>query len=143
MALIWVTQLSVRNAMLDSEHKSLIGMVNNIEYAIGAKDGSALLKTIKLFEDEANTHFANEARFAQSFNFHFEQHDLAHLRFQEELRQKTDELAAGIDSAGVGAWPEHVFGFPQFLGDWLVGHIICDDMKMKPVLQSLPYNFVA
>lgn len=137
MALIWIKHLSVGNAMLDFEHKSLIGMVNSIEYAINKKDSSALFGAIKLFKGEIDAHFANEARFAQAFHFHFEQHNLAHRHFQEEFQQKTEEVAAEV-----GAW----FGcaldcYPQFLRSWLIGHIASEDMKMKPVLQSHPYDF--
>lgn len=137
MALIWRKHLSVGNAMLDLEHKSLIGMVNSIEYAIDTKDRSALFGSIKSFKDEVDTHFANEARFAQAFHFHFEQHNLAHRHFQEEFQQKTEELAVRV-----GAWSEYALDYyPQFLRDWLIGHIAGEDMKMKPVLQSHPYDF--
>lgn len=137
MALIWRKHLSVGNAMLDLEHKSLIGMVNSIEYAIDTKDSSALFGAIKLFKDEIDAHFVNEARFAQAFHFHFEQHNLAHQHFQEEFRQKTVELAAEV-----GTWFGCALdGYPQFLRDWLIGHIASEDMKMKPVLQSYPYDF--
>lgn len=137
MAMIWKKHLSVGNAMLDSEHKSMIGATNSIEYAIDTRDSFALLGALKLFKDGVDAHFANEARFAQALNYHFEQHDLAHRHFQEELRQKTDELAVRV-----GMWHEYAMdGYPRFLRDWLIAHIASEDMKMKPVLQSLPYDF--
>ena len=137
MALIWRKHLGVGNAMLDFEHKSLLGMVNSIEYAINTKDSFALLRTIKLFNDGVHIHFANEARFAREFNFHFERHELAHQHLRKELQHTLNQLIAGV-----GAWPEHVTGrYPQFLRDWLIGHITNEDMQMKRVLQNYPYDF--
>ena len=137
MALIWKKHLSVGNAMLDTDHKNLLGMVNCIEYAVNTKDLAALLKMMESFKANVDTHFTNEARFAQAFNYSFTQHELAHRHFQGELQQTINELAVKI-----GTWPEYVMDYyPQFLRDWLIEHISCEDMKMKPVLQSYPYNF--
>jgi len=137
MAIQWAKELSVGNEIIDSEHRNLIGMVNSIEYAIGTKDSFALLGAIKLFKDEVDDHFANEARFARAFNYHFEQHGLEHRHFQEELQQKIDDLTVKI-----GVWPEYAMGhYPQLLRNWLIGHIACEDMKMKPVLQGYPCDF--
>ena len=137
MALIWRKHLSVGNAVLDFEHKKLLGMINSIEYAISKKDSSAMLEMIKLFKDSVDTHFASEARFAQAFNFHFEQHELAHQHLQKELQRTVEEL-----DVKAGTWPEYVMDYyPQLLRDWLIQHITCEDMKMKPVLQSHPYDF--
>ena len=136
MVLIWQKHLSVGNAMLDLEHKQLIGIVNSIEYAINTKDSFALLGAIKLFSDIVHIHFKNEARFALEFNLHFEQHELAHQHLQKELRHTLDQLVGKA-----GTWPEYMMDYyPQFLRDWLIGHITCEDMKMKPAMQSHPYN---
>lgn len=137
MVMIWRNYLSVGNAMLDFEHKDLIGMINSIEYTIGARNSFALLGAVKLFEDRIDAHFADEARLARMLDLPFEQHGATHRRFQEDFRQKTDELVAGI-----GIWSGKVMDcYPRFLRDWLAGHIVCEDMKMKPALQNLPYNF--
>lgn len=137
MALLWRKHLSVGNALLDSEHKNLVGMVNSIEYAVYKKDMASLLKAIKAFKDDAGAHFANEARFARALNSDFEGHELAHRHLLKELQQTVDEL--DIRSGG---WPDYVMDYyPQFLRDWLIEHITGEDMKMKPVLQSHPYDF--
>lgn len=137
MTLIWKGHLSVGNALLDFEHKNLIGVVNSIEYTIDTMNRDALLRAIKQFKGFADTHFANEARFAQALNFNFEQHDSAHQHLLKELQQMIDELAAQV-----GTWPKYGMDYyPQRLRDWLIGHIACEDMQMKPVLQAHPYNF--
>lgn len=129
--------MSVGNAALDSGNKRLIGMVNSIEYTISKKDSSALLEAIKSFKSCAEDHFANEAHFAQALNLPFTQHELAHQHLLKELQQTIDELAVKV-----GTWSEYVMDYyPQLLRDWLIGHITGEDMQMKPVLQSHPYDF--
>lgn len=137
MALIWTRKLSVGNATLDSEHKNLIGIVNSLEYAIETRDSAALLRAFKLLKDCAQVHFANEEKFAQAIDFPFAEHKLEHRHLQKELQQTGDELEVGS-----GRWPEYVMDhYPQFLRDWLVGHITGEDMLMKPALQTHPYDF--
>lgn len=137
MALIWTKRLSVGNATLDSEHKNLIGMINGIEYAIKTRDNAALLRAFKLLRDCAHVHFANEERFAQAIGFPFAQHKLEHQHLQKELQHTGDEL----DTRN-GTWFEYAMEhYPQFLREWLVGHITKEDMLMKPTLQNHPYDF--
>ena len=137
MALIWTKQLSVGNATLDSEHKNLVGIVNNIEYAIETRDSAALLRTFKLLVNYACAHFANEEKFAQAINVPFDQHRLSHRHFQKELQYTGEELEAKS-----GIWAEYVMDhYPQFLREWLVEHITKEDMLMKPALQTYPYDF--
>ena len=137
MALIWTRQLSVGNATLDAEHKNLIGMVNSIEYAVETKDCSYLLLSIRRFMDCVRIHFANEERFAQAVELHFVQHEVAHRHLRDELQHTKDELEAKN-----GVWPEYVMDhYPQFLREWLTEHVTGEDMLMKPVLQTYPYDF--
>lgn len=64
MELAWSEELSVGNAMIDSEHKDLIIIVNNVEHAIRARDSSALSRAFKLLEDHMRIHFTNEEKIA-------------------------------------------------------------------------------
>ena len=123
--------------MLDAGHKKLIGTINSIEYAIETKDSHALLQALKLFMACVHAHFSNEERFAQAVDFHFDQHKLDHHHLQRELQHTGNELEAKN-----GIWSEYVMDhYPQFLREWLIGHITKEDMLMKPALQAYPYDF--
>ena len=141
MALIWKDHLSVENALLDSEHKDLVGMINMIEYAINKNDNLAVLKAIKLLKDSAHAHFANEARFAHAVNFNFDQHDLTHQQLLKELHSTLEELESRI-AISDNTWCKYALEhYPIFLRDWFIEHISGEDMKMKPLLQGLSYGF--
>lgn len=129
--------MSVGNATLDSEHKELIGIVNSMEYAIETEDSAALARQFRLLKGCAHDHFANEEKFARAIKFSFAGHRLAHQHLAEELKRTGDEL-----DIRNGVWSEYVMDhYPQFLREWLIGHITGEDMLMKPLLQTYPYDF--
>ena len=41
-----------------------------------------------------------------------------------------------------GSWSESAAAhYSYFLGEWMIEHILQEDMLMKPVLQTYPYDF--
>ena len=133
----WSTQFSVGNEMIDSEHYNLLGMINNVESAIRAGDISTLPQSLKLLEDCVAVHFADEEKIAQAIGFDFTQNKLEHQYVQNELRHMVEDLVAKN-----GAWSESVAAhYSFFLSEWMVEHILQEDMLMKSVLQTYPYDF--
>ena len=57
MKLKWTKQLSVGNAVIDSEHKNLISIANNVRRAIKARDSSILSQELEHLEDWLYVHF--------------------------------------------------------------------------------------
>ena len=139
MKLKWTKQLSVGNAVIDSEHRNLISIANNVKRAIKARDSTTLSHELEHLEDWLYVHFANEVKIAQAINFDFSQHKLAQQCWLKELWFLRDEL---IGKSGLCS-DEAIEHFSHFLSDWLIdGHIIGLDMPMKPVLQAHGYNFL-
>lgn len=137
MGLVWSEQLSVGNAMIDSEHKKLLSMINDVEHAIRARDGAALLQAFKLLEDGVRIHFASEEKIARAVNFPFTQNKPEHQYVQKEFQHIKDEL---VDQNGI--WSESAAEYySHFLSEWMIEHILEEDMQMKPVLQNYPYDF--
>ncbi len=137
MELAWEEQWSVGNAMIDSEHQDLIVVVNSVEHAIRARDSLALSQAFRLLEDRIRVHFINEEKIAQAVNFPFTNNKLEHYYILKLLQHMRDELEAknGILSE---VETEH---FSHFLSDLITEHILKEDMLMKPVLQTYPYDF--
>ena len=137
MGLEWGEQLSVGNAMIDSEHQDLIVVVNSVEHAIRARDSFALSQAFKLLEDRMRIHFTNEEKIARAVNFPFTNNKLEHHNILKLLQHMRDELEAknGILSEVA---TEH---FSHFLSDLITEHILREDMQMKSVLQTYPYDF--
>lgn len=138
MDIEWARELSIGNEIIDSEHRDLIGLTNNVVHAIGARDCTALMGAFEALENRLQAHFANEERIACAAGFDFFGHKPAQQHSLKELRHMRDELMSkdGVWSDGA---VEH---FARYLEKWVIdGHIGGLDMKMKPVLQSRPYDF--
>ena len=133
----WSTQFSVGNEMIDSEHRNLLKMINDVESAIRAGNSSTLPQSLKLLEDCVAAHFADEEKIAQAIGFDFTQNKLEHQYVQNELRHMVEDLLAKN-----GSWSESVAAhYSFFLSEWMVEHILQEDMLMKSVLQTYPYDF--
>lgn len=138
MGLVWTNHLSVGNAIIDADHRNLIGMVNDVNLGIKTRDGSALLQAFKLLENWLCVHFVNEEKIAQAVKFPFAQHKMAQQHSLKELQYMKEEWVAKN-----GAWSEgsakHI---ARSLRNWMIDeHIIKLDMLMKPILQNYDYNF--
>ena len=138
MELKWTEQLSVGNAIIDSDHKRLIEMANGAMYMIKKGVSHALAEAFEQLEQHMRAHFANEQMVAQAIHFPFHQNNLEHeivlltfLHLKDLIQGKK-----GVFEEGAA---EH---FCELLGDWLINHITREDMRMKPFLQSFPYDFI-
>lgn len=137
MELAWTEHLSVGNAIIDSYHKKLITMINGAEYMIKERDSFALTEAFDLIEHWLRVHFVSEENIAQAVNFPFAQHNLEH-----ESALKALYLIRDVIASKNGVWDEDTAEhYSEFLIDWLANHILMEDMLMKPVLQTYPFDF--
>lgn len=137
MVLVWSNELSVGNAVIDSEHRHLIVMVNSLEATIKARDGSSLSQELEQIEYWLCAHFKNEKRIASAVGVDVAGIELVHRNLLKEFHRMKDELKAMSR-----IWSDRVAKqYYQHLSEWITGHIVEKDMLMKPVLKAHEYNF--
>lgn len=137
MKLAWTQKLSVGNSIIDAEHRNLFSMVDSLATIIETRDYPAVAQEYELLENWLIVHFENEERIAQTVNFDFARHKLAHQSLLKELQRLTDELAVKN-----GAWSDaEVKSYFQFLHELLIEHVVNEDMNMKSALQNYSYDF--
>jgi len=138
MNLAWTEQMSVGNAAIDSDHKNLIDIVNDIISAIRARDSVTLPQAFARLEHCLCVHFEIEEKIAQAVNFDFSRYKQEQQYALRELQHLRDELVAKS-----GVWSDGaVAHFTGFLKNWMIDdHIIRLNMLMKPTLQSHSYDF--
>lgn len=137
METTWTKQLSVGNAVIDSEHQNLVVMIDHIESMIKAREAAKLSHELEQFERAICVHFINEEKLAQAVNFPFEKNKQEHQFVLKEFQRMKEELLAKK-----GVWSDSAAKhYSNFLSDWLTGHIVREDMLMKPVLQTYDYKF--
>ena len=138
MELKWADHLSVGNAMIDSDHKNLIVVVNRVNGAIKARNRAALSAAVELLDTYMLIHTQNEEKIAASVNYPFAQDKLAQLQLMAEMKYMINKLEAVY-----GVWPDNLLNmYSRYLNDWISGHIINTNMKMKPALKAYPYDFI-
>lgn len=137
MGLAWGNQLSVGNAVIDSDHKYLMGMINAIKHAISAGSCSGVSKGFESLENWLCIHFENEKKIARAINFDFSSHKQAQQYSIKELQHLKNELLAKK-----GIWCESAIEhYSKFLDDWMMEHIVKVDKPMQPMLQAHDYKF--
>lgn len=142
MGSAWKNQWSVGNAIIDSEHRNLLDMAYNIESMImkrGAeRDIQGIRRELEQFEYWLCDHFENEEEIALAADFDFTQNKMGHRDLLKEFQHMKDELMSDGN-----ALPESAARrYSHFLDEWLVVHILNEDMLMKPVLQTHSYDFI-
>lgn len=136
MGTLWTEKMSVGNAMIDSDHKELIAMINGMEYMIKKRDSYALTLAFDHIEHWLRVHFANEEMIAQSVNYPFAKHKREH-----ENVLKTFCFMRNVIAGKNGIWNEDAAEhYSEFLSDWLNDHLLNEDMVMKQILKSYPYD---
>jgi len=136
MELRWSRQMSVGNETLDSEHKNIFKLVNEVDRAIRSKNSSRFSETLKALDQATRKHFASETKIALAINYNFDHHHLEHQYILKEMLAIEKELAAYH-----GKWSESIAEhYFQFLSAWAIDHIDQDDMKMKALLETFPYD---
>lgn len=128
--------MSIGNAILDSDHKELLGLIREIDCAIKARDHSALSQAVRQLSACMNRNSLNEELLANSLHIPFALHKTAH----QNMRDKIVLIRHQIIKDGVVAM--HTEQYAQFLQDWLINHLADENTQlMKSVLQSCPYDF--
>lgn len=113
--------------LIDTQHRQLVRMVNDLNRAIVGKGGDAELKTMFLsLITFAAEHFETEHRLMAEHGYPgLSEHDAQHDKLTEELRLMLDRFSAGDE-----------LQLLQKVKDWLMGHIHHCDMPMGSYLRA-------
>lgn len=135
MALQWREQLSVGNDLIDTDHQRLIDIINQTNASLQSMSRAGLLKALAELDKYSRVHFTLEEKIAQAVGFPdlVQLHD-SHRLLLENLRQIAQQLGEQWDKAAA----DH---FGQFLRDWLINHVIKEDMLLKPYLKKYSPRF--
>jgi hemerythrin len=126
----WSNMFSVGVDILDEQHKTLIGMMNQLIDTPNVDSNSAIITDLlDGMIKYATSHFVKEEQLMGTHNYadlpsHQEQH--------VEFMKKTAEFCTIEEGATV----VHDFSdtVRTYLREWWINHILVDDMKYKPIL---------
>ncbi len=126
----WSDKYSVNNFLLDSQHKKLIGIINELHTAMKVAGGKEILQTI--FDEliwYTKEHFKTEEQIMQKFNYPaFKEHKLEHEKLTEKALQLQKDFKDGKSLITINTM--------NFLKNWLINHIEGTDKKYKDKISS-------
>lgn len=133
MSLIrWRESLSLGVPSIDTDHRRLIHILNHLHFmAIAGDDRAALAQVLRELLDYAKGHFAREEMLMRLAAYPgYEAH--------RKLHRQLTETVMGFE-ARYHAKPRHfdVQRFYDFVADWLMLHILEEDMKIQPFVARL------
>ena len=139
MLIVWRDQMSVDGGIIDSDHKVLIGIINEFAAVEATSPVVPTLKGILAKLDQyAKTHFEREERLQKSVSFPFHQ---AHVRAHEALIRQLSEVETQLNGATVATNTAEFAALhaklADFLHHWLIDHIIGTDLRMKPFTKAM------
>lgn len=142
MTIVWRDAMSVSNALIDTDHRYLMCLINTVELALTTGQPLEILRTVLAqLKQYTQEHFDREERLMMAVRFvRFDHHRGQHLKLIREL----DEAARPVLAAADGAVGEAARdALVALLRHWLVDHILKEDMHLKPILSQYPATFCA
>jgi hemerythrin len=121
----WSEKFSVNNVLLDSQHKNLISLINDLHTSMKEGKGKQVLQQVLdnlvLYTIE---HFFTEEQILRKASYpFFKEHKQQH----EDLTKQATKLQSSYRSGEVPLTQDVL----NFLRDWLINHIEGTDQKYK------------
>lgn len=131
MALMtWKEEYSVNIKVIDSQHKKLVDLLNQIYDATKVGKGKEVLaKILSELVSYTKVHFTTEEEFFKKFSYPgYLQHKNEHDKLTKQVCDFQDQYETGRATISIEIM--------QFLRDWLNGHILGTDKKYSEFLNS-------
>ena len=129
MPIEWRDRLSVGNDVVDDDHKALIEIINEYEHALAIREDREVEEVFQRLLAYAEEHFEREEALQKAIHFpERRRHKDEHMRLKWALRDIHDRFLAQ-EYASLGE-------LKALLRDWLIRHILEEDLKMTPYLRG-------
>ena len=141
MPIQWRAQMSVGNLIIDLDHRYLISLINQVEYALRHPEETENLRmALNQLSAYAREHFSREEQLQLRMQYGgYMQHKLAHQALLERLEVISSEILDENDPEKLTANREQI---TNLLREWLLDHVLKEDMRMKVELEKLPPNAI-
>jgi len=135
MALLWRQQFSVGNDLIDSDHQYLLEIINRAEVCLQAVDAVALVAVLDELANYGKSHFDREELLARAVGYpNADLLHVSHVALVDHLQKFREEMGS--------SWTQSTIDeFIAILRDWLIQHVIKEDMSLKPWLTKYSPRF--
>jgi len=133
MPIVWREALSLTEPHIDQQHKSIINSLNALEKARHEKDRATIGTLFANLLPYFRKHFKEEEHYFDEIAF---PHRDSHRQLHTALLGRCEELQFAYSRASdEGGRMAAVDGLQSFLAEYLVEHVLKEDLKAKPFLK--------
>ncbi len=132
MALLhWKPNLSLGDAAIDSDHKRMIDLSNRLHFmTLAGDDTEAVSEVLAELLTYVRVHFAREEAMMRRCRYPgLRDHQRCHREFASRLRSFVADFEADPELFDMSA-------FYDFVAEWMLVHVLDEDMKLVPFLQA-------
>lgn len=132
MPIEWTEDLATNSFLIDSQHKQLFKIINELLDA--CKKGQAkteVVKVVDFLERYVNEHFATEESFMEQHNY---PHIAAHKRQHEEFKKSFKNFKDRLNNEGITL--SFAISLTHSLVEWLTKHIRVVDKELGEFLKN-------
>lgn len=133
MAYPWKTQYETGNTTIGTQHKQLIGAINDLLEACSAGKGRQQIQTTsKFLSDYTKTHFSDEEQLQIKSKYPDYQN---HKKYHDGFIKVVDDIVAQLDKEGPTI--AMVAKINTTIAGWLLNHISKEDVKVAQHIKSV------
>ena len=127
----WTPDLSVGVESIDTDHKLLISLINQLDDAIRVGESrETVSRVLDALLDYTNYHFAREERLMRASGYpDIDAHSRTHATLRAQVHDIRDRYRRNAESI-------HAREVLAFLKNWLTAHVIGRDKLYVPFMQS-------
>lgn len=128
----WRDSLSLNVPAIDNDHKRLFELLNRVRFLdLAGDEPQAIADALSELLLYTQTHFRREERLMELGNYPGLQ---VHRRYHQQFTNQVAEAMANF-RAHPGEFRVH--DIYQLLANWLVDHVLGEDMKIRPFVAHL------
>jgi hemerythrin len=130
----WTEDLSVKNGVIDGQHKQLIAKMNEfIGLVDKGKGEDKILEIIDFLFEHLNQHIDYEEKYMLKYEFPgLEEHKIEH----QKMLNITKKISERFDEVGVSH--EFALEIKKNLFDWFVSHLKTYDLQYADFIREFP-----
>ena len=128
----WRDSLSLNVPAIDNDHKRLFDLLNRVRFLDLAGDGpEAIADALSELLLYTQTHFRREEKLMQLGNYPGLE---SHRRYHRCFTEKVAEAMANFRASPTRFRVHDIY---ELLANWLVDHVLGEDMKIRPFVSHL------
>ncbi|PJZ81064.1 bacteriohemerythrin [Leptospira meyeri] len=138
----WDSKYETNISEIDSQHKKLFRLINNIETVYDENKehlsgkSKILVDAVSELEDYTLSHFLIEERVMELNQYpELEAHKKQHDRFTDKILELKNRLTSGNLLSNDEELNQFFGDLLNFLRAWLTNHILKEDMDYKPYIR--------